>query len=187
VRSTPASSAIDDGIPPGWDYNPSSWPNHLPGLLLGLAGLGIAGYLALFQLGVLAEVWEPFFGSGSRFLLRESAIARLLPVPDAALGALAYLADVLADSFGGPARWRTAPWAVVLLGVVSGSLGAGGIVLAVCQPLLAGTYCTLCLASALCSVLILGATLDEVLACLQHLRRRTAAGHPLWRALRGQA
>jgi hypothetical protein len=52
----------DGDVPPGWDYNPSAWRERLPVLLLGLAGLAVASYLALFQLGVLAEVWEPFFG-----------------------------------------------------------------------------------------------------------------------------
>jgi uncharacterized membrane protein len=169
----------ESGVPPGWDYNPSAWRERLPILLLGLAGAGIATYLALYQVGIVTTVWEPFFGSGSRFLLKQSLVARFLPIPDAALGAFAYLAAVLADAVGGPARWRTAPWAVVLLGVVSGSLGIFGILLAVGQPLLSGTYCTLCLGSAACSVLILGAVLDEVLACLQHLRRGVAGGRSL--------
>jgi hypothetical protein len=35
----------------------------------------------------IGDVWEPFFGNGSRLILT-SGVSRILPVPDAALGAL---------------------------------------------------------------------------------------------------
>ena len=73
----------DEGTPPGWGHNPSRWSHRLPVLLLALAGCGIATYLALYQVHVVAHVWEPFFGDGSRVILRESSIARLLPVLEA--------------------------------------------------------------------------------------------------------
>jgi uncharacterized membrane protein len=174
-------------VPPGSRHNPSAWPRRLPVLVLALAGCAIATYLALYQLQVVGHVWEPFFGDGSRVILRESSIARLLPVPDALLGAAVYLLGAAADLIGGGDRWRTMPWAVLLLGVVSGSLGAGGVVLAVCQPALFGTFCTLCLASAACSVLLAGAVSWEVLATWQHLRRESARGVSWWSALWGQA
>ena len=41
--------------------------------------------LALYQLGYFSEVWEPFFGNGSAEVLH-SALSRVLPIPDAALG-----------------------------------------------------------------------------------------------------
>ena len=86
--------------PPGWRSNPSAWPRRLPAFVLALIGLGIASYLAFFQVGVFAEVWEPFFGNGSRLLLKQSSIAHLLPIPDAALGAFAYLVDAILDFSG---------------------------------------------------------------------------------------
>jgi hypothetical protein len=173
-------------IPPGWTWNPSAWSGRLPVLALALAGCGIATYLTLYQVGVFATVWEPFFGNGSTRILKGSALAHLLPLPDAALGALAYLADALADGIGGTDRWRTMPWVVVLLGLVSAALGVTGVLLAIFQPVLFGAYCTLCLASAACSVLMVGAAMNEVLACLQHLRRERARGLPWWQALRGR-
>lgn len=51
--------------PPGWSYDPSSWSERLPLIGLALVGFGIAGYLALVQLGVFGRAWEPFFGAGS--------------------------------------------------------------------------------------------------------------------------
>ena len=174
-----------ESIPPGWTHNPSEWPRRLPVLALALAGCGIATYLALYQLGVLADVWEPFFGEGSRLILKESAVARRLPVPDALLGAFAYLLDAGADLLGGRGRWRTMPWAVLLLGVVSGLLGLTALVLVFCQAAVFHAYCTLCLASAGCSLLVAALVVDEVRAALGHLKREVAAGRTLWEALRG--
>jgi hypothetical protein len=56
---------VDSDTPPGWAYNPSSWSQRLPIVALAFAGFGIAMYLALYQWGVFARVWEPFFGEGS--------------------------------------------------------------------------------------------------------------------------
>jgi hypothetical protein len=170
--------------PPGWSYNPSSWRQRLPVGALALAGFLIAGYLALYQVGVVTSVWEPFFGNGSTVILRQSGIACLLPVSDAALGACAYLAEFLIDLVGGEDRWSSAPWAVLLLGLVAAGLGATGVVLVICQPILFHAFCTLCLGTAACSLLIVLTAADEVLTAVQHLRREAAAGRPLWQALR---
>ena len=176
---------MNNDIPPGRSFNPSAWSHRLPVLALALAGCGIATYLTLYQLDVIAHVWEPFFHSGSRVILKESSIARLLPVPDALIGAVVYLLDATLNVVGGPARWRTAPWVVLLLGAVAASLAAGGILLAIAQPLFFGAYCTLCLASAACSVLMVWPVMVEVGAAYGQVRRETAAGKSLRAALRG--
>ena len=75
---------------PGWSYSPSDSSERLPILARALLGFTIALYLSLCQLGLFADVWEPFFRDGTRIILH-SSIARLLPVPDASLGAAAYL------------------------------------------------------------------------------------------------
>ena len=92
------------GAPPGWDENPSAWHQRLPLVGVALLGFLIASYLALYQWGVIPSVWEPFFGSGSRVILH-SGISRLLPIPDAALGALSYLLDAVAGLIGGRERY----------------------------------------------------------------------------------
>ena len=96
-----------------------------------------------------------------------SGFARSLPVPDASLGALGYLFDVVANLIGGRGRWRTLPWLVLLLGVVVAGMGVAGVLLAVSQPVLFRAACTLCLASAACSVLLVWLVKDEVRASLQ--------------------
>lgn len=171
-------------VPPGWTHNPSAWGQRLPIVALALVGAAIAAYLTLFQLDVIGDVWEPFFGEGSRRILT-SATSRVLPVPDAALGAIGYLADVGSGLVGGTRRWRTMPWVVVLFGIAVGPLGATSVLLVVLQPVLYDSFCTLCLVSAVISVLMIGPAVDEVLASLQHLRRVRDGGGSAWRAFWG--
>ena len=37
--------------PPGWSYNPSTWTQRLPIIVLALVGLYVSRYLAAYQLG----------------------------------------------------------------------------------------------------------------------------------------
>jgi len=133
---------------------------------------------------MIGDVWEPFFGDGSRTILT-SATSRILPVPDAALGAFGYLLDAVTAVIGGRRRWRTMPWIVIVFGLAVGPLGAVSVLLVILQPLLYDSFCTLCLASAAISVLMIGPAMDEFLAALQHVRREAAAGRSWWRAFLG--
>lgn len=171
-------------IPPGWDYNPASWPQRIPIAVLGFVGFAIATYLALYQVRVVGQVWEPFFGNGSITILN-SEISHLLPVPDAALGAFGYLLDVVAAVIGGVRRWRSMPWMVVLFGIAVGPLGFVSVMLVVFQPVLFDAWCTLCLASAVISVVMIGPAMDEMLASLQYLKRVKNARLSVWRAFWG--
>ena len=81
-------------IPPGWSYNPASWTQRAPIIILAFIGFGIATYLSLYQLEIIDSVWEPFFGDGSVKILN-SFISHILPVPDAALGAFSYVLDAI--------------------------------------------------------------------------------------------
>lgn len=171
--------------PPGWDYNPAAMSQRLPIVALALAGCAIATYLALFQYGVVATVWEPFFGDGSRIVLT-SGLSHVLPISDAALGAAGYLADAVTGLIGGRDRWRKMPWIVVGFGVLVGPLGAVSIGLVIAQPVMYNAWCTLCLLSAVISVLMIGPAMDEVLASLQHLRRvRDTGNTSVWCAFWG--
>lgn len=178
----------DARAPPGWDANPSSWRQRLPIVGIALVGVVVSGYLALYQLGYLQTVWEPFFGDGSRTIL-ESQFSKLIspgPVPDAALGTFGYLVDAVTGVIGGRERWRTRPWIVVVFGLAVGPLGAVSIALVVIQPVVVGAWCTLCLVSAVISLAMIGPAMDELLASLQYLRRVSDRGGSVWRAfLRG--
>lgn len=171
-------------LPPGWDYNPSTWGQRLPIIGAAIAGFLIAGYLALFQFEIIDSVFEPFFGDGSRVILT-SRISHLLPIPDAALGALGYLLDAVAGVIGGRERWRTMPWIVIIFGLAVGPLGAVSIVLVIMQPVLFDAFCTLCLATAVISILMIGPAMDEILASLQHMKRECMRGRSLWSSFWG--
>lgn len=167
------------GIPDGWDYNPSTWLQRFPIIVLALIGFLVAAYLSLFQMNIIPDVWEPFFGTGSSTILT-SSISYVLPIPDAALGAAGYLADAVTGVIGGSKRWRTMPWIVIIFGVAVGPLGAVSILLVIFQPVLFNAWCTLCLASAVISVMMIGPAMDEVLASLQYLKGAKIRGESAW-------
>lgn len=178
-------SAARRGVPPGWRTAPSAWGQRVPIVVVAAVGFGIAGYLALYQYGVVPTVWEPFFGDGSETIL-DSPLSRVLPVSDAALGAAGYLLDAVAGILFGVERWRTQPWIVILFGIAVGPLGAISIALVIAQPVLYGAFCTLCLVTAVISLVMIPPAVDEVLASLQHVRRVARAGGSWWRAFWGR-
>lgn len=155
------------------DTSPSSTARRIPVVVLSTAGFAIAVTLTLFQVGVLDSVWEPFFGDGSRRVL-ESSISRALPVPDASLGAVAYLAEAFFESIGDRWRWRDRPVFVDLAGLVAAGLGLAALGLVALQALVVQHFCTLCLASAAISLLVALLVAPEVVAAIRH-RRRTRA------------
>ena len=174
----------NEGIPPGWSYNPATWGQRLPIVGLAMLGFGIATYMALFQLKILDTVWEPFFGNDSRKILT-SSVSQILPIPDAALGAIGYLADAVTGAVGGTRRWRTMPWIVIMFGLAVGPLGFISILLVILQPVLFDAWCTLCLCSAAISVIMIGPAMDEFLASMQYMKRVKDANVSLWKAFWG--
>lgn len=166
-RSRPGSTAI----PPGWTKNPSEPARRF--ILAALASLGFltAGYLALYQTGVISTVWEPFFGEGSTTILN-SGFSRSFPISDAAIGAAVYLLDALLAFAGGRDRWKSHPWFVLANAATAISLGFAGISLLIVQPLAYGNYCTLCMLSAFISINLVGPTVEESLATLQYMGRK---------------
>lgn len=174
-----------DRIPPGWNYNPSSWPQRWPLIAIAFIGFVIAMYLGLYQLKIFANVYEPFFGDGSERVLN-SPISKALPVPDAILGAFGYVLDVVTGVIGRADRWRTKPWIVIVFGIAVGPLGFISVMLVIFQPVLVGAWCTLCLVTAFISVIMISPALDEFLASLQYLKWVKAHGYSWWDAFRGK-
>ncbi len=171
-------------IPPGWDYNPAAWSQRIPIVILATIGFFIAAYLSLYQLDILSNVWEPFFGDGS-ITIFNSKISHVLPIPDAALGAFGYLLDAVTGVIGNTKRWRTMPWIVIVFGLAVGPLGFVSVMLVVFQPVLFDSWCTLCLASAVISIVMIGPAMDEFLASLQYMKRAKDANVSVWRAFWG--
>jgi uncharacterized membrane protein len=146
--------------------NPSDWPHRLPVAVLALLGCGVATYLTLYQWRVTPTVWDPLFGPHSSEAVLTSATARLLPVPDATLGALAYMVEAIATLIGNADRWRSAPWLVVLYGIVLAGLALTSLALTLTQILLVHAFCTLCLCSAAISLINAWLGHKEVLAAI---------------------
>lgn len=172
-------------IPPAWDYNPSAWSQRWPLILIAFIGFQIALYLGLYQVGVVSSVWEPFFANGSEKVLN-SPISKALPIPDALLGAFSYLLDAVSGIIGGTRRWKTKPWIVVLFGIATGPLGLTSVLLVIFQPVLVGAWCTLCIVTAIISIVMISPAMDELLASLQYLQRVKRQGYSVWDAFWGR-
>ncbi|MBI3649843.1 MAG: SPW repeat protein [Acidobacteria bacterium] len=174
--------SVMDGadVPVGWSYNPSSWLQRAPIILLGVIGFLASRYMAAYQLGHITSIYDPFFGDGTRRVL-ESEVSKMFPISDAGLGALSYMLEILMGFMGDKARWRTMPWMVMFFGILVVPLGAVSIVLIILQPLAVGAWCSLCLLAAVAMLVMIPATLDEVVAMLQFLVQAKRQGKPLWR------
>lgn len=177
---TPSSRDHKDEVPSGWSYNPSSWNQRLPIMMLAFIGFLLARYLAAYQLGHIAEIWDPFFGDGSARILK-SDVSKAFPVSDGGLGAMSYLTDVIAAAIGDRNRWRTMPWMVILFGLFIVPTGATSITLVMLQPIAVNAWCTICLITAFIMLVMVPPAVDEVVATVQFLRRSVKAGKPFWR------
>lgn len=170
--------------PPGWSYNPSSWPQRWIMIAAGLAGFVVSRYLAVFQLGYIDYVWDPFFGfeEGTKKVLN-SNMSHMWPISDGGLGAVSYTFEFLMGYMGSPARWRTMPWMVAFFGILVIPLGLTHIVLVISQPLMVHAWCTMCLLAAAIMLPMIPLEVDEVIAMFQHLRQakqRGDRGGSLW-------
>jgi nucleoside-diphosphate-sugar epimerase len=172
-------------VPPGWTYSPSSWLQRLPIIALGLFGFFIARYLTAYQLEHVGAVWEPFFSggngkNGTEFIIT-SDVSRAWPIPDAGLGATSYMIEALMGAMGTSTRWRSMPWMVTFFFILVVPLGGVSIFFIIIQPIMIGTYCTLCLIAALAMLIMIPLTLDEVVAMSQYMVRSMRLGRPFWR------
>jgi nucleoside-diphosphate-sugar epimerase/uncharacterized membrane protein len=179
-------------IPPGWTYSPSTFTQRLPIVVLGAIGFLISRQLAAYQLGHTAGVWDPFFDApgernGTEYIIT-SEVSRAWPVADAGLGAVAYLLEILLALLGTAKRWRTMPWLVTFFGVLVVPLGVVSIYFIIIQPIVIGTYCTLCLVAALAMLAMIPFAIDELAATAQSMLWSRRAGRPFWRGFfRGEA
>lgn len=172
-------------LPQGWSYSPSTYLQRLPIVALGFVGFAIARQLAAYQLGHVSGVWEPFFtgeaGQNGTETIITSHVSKAWPVADAGLGAVTYLLEVLMGVMGDRRRWRTMPWMVAAFGVVVVPLGVVSIYFIIIQPIVIGTWCTLCLLAALAMLVMIPYTLDELVAMGQFLVQSRHRDESFWR------
>lgn len=170
--------------PPGWSYNPSSWPQRWIMIVLGLFGWLVSRYLAAFQMGYIDYVWDPLVGftQGSKKVLN-SGMSQAWPISDGGLGAISYTFEFLMGFMGSPARWRTMPWMVAFFGILVIPLGLTHVILVISQPVMVHHWCAMCLLAAAIMLPMIPLEVDEVVAMIQHVRqarRRGDRGGSLW-------
>ncbi len=191
TRPTPgvsrAAGATGPDIPPGWEFSPSNWFQRLPIIILALVGLFISRHMAAYQLGHIDGIWDPFFAgaagdskNGSEEITT-SAVSKAWPVSDAGLGAMTYMLEILTGVMGSNRRWRTMPWLVMLFGFMIVPLGVVSITFIIIQPIVIGTWCTVCLIAAAAMLIQIPYSFDELVATTQFLIRRKKKGRPLLR------
>ena len=177
---------VDPGtVPAGWTYSPSSWAQRVPIIALGLFGFLISRYLTAYQLGHIDSVWEPFFAgqqgrNGTEYIIT-SDVSRAWPIADAGLGAISYMLEFLMGMMGRANRWRTMPWMVTFFFILVVPLGGVSIFFIIIQPIVIGTYCTLCLIAAFAMLVMIPLTVDELGAMVQYMARSLRAGRPFIR------
>lgn len=178
----PVARVTGPDAPPGWDYSPSSWTNRMPIIALAFVGLFISRYLAAYQLGHIDAAWDPFFGDGTERIIT-SYVSEAWPISDAGLGAAVYALEIVTGVIGDKRRWRTMPWLTLLFGLLIVPLGAVSIFFIIIQPVMIGTWCTLCLVAAVAMLLQIPYAFDEILATAQFMRNRGRQGRPVWYTL----
>lgn len=187
---TPIDTSLH-AAPPPWDYNPSAWSQRIPICILALIATVIAGYMALYQWRVIDTAWDPFFGDQTMNVLDSKVAERMhkwFRIPDAAFGALAYLGDAIFGIAGSTRRWQYRPWMVILFGIDVIPLGIVSAVLVFLQGAVVGQWCTLCIVTAIISLILVVFAYDEVWSCVLYLHRvwkRTRSWKILWRTFWG--
>jgi hypothetical protein len=147
--------------------------------------------MALYQWGLIEEVWDPVFGEQTARVLTSDVSRRMhgwFGIPDAAMGALAYLGDAIFGLAGSTRRWQYRPWLVILFGIDVIPLGVVSAVLVVLQGTVVGHWCFLCLVTAAISLLLVYWAYDEVFSSLIYLLRiwkRSHSAKTVWIALCG--
>ena len=159
-------------IPRPWNYNPSSWNQRLRIAYIALVATLIALYLGLYQWRIISSIWDPFFGDGSMRVLDSEVshdITSYIRIPDAILGVFAYLSDIIFALAGSERRWQDRPWIVILFGIDVIPLGIVSIILVIAQGFIVKYWCTLCLVTALISLILIFLAYDEVVSSCIYL------------------
>lgn len=179
------------GIPRPWSYNPSSFFQRVTIALVALPAVFISLYLGFYQWGFIDTVWDPFFGEQSQLVLDSDVSRRMREwfiIPDAILGFLAYLGDVIFALAGSQRRWQYRPWLVLIFGFDVIPLGIVSAILVLMQAFVVGYWCTLCIVTAIISLALVILSIDEVWSTIIYLRRfwkKTKSVSKFWKTFWG--
>lgn len=178
--------------PEPWEYNPSKWSQRVAISLIASVAFFIAVYMALYQWSLIGRVYDPVFGDQSHRVLDSDVshwMTKIMRMPDAGFGALAYLGDIIFAMAGSTRRWQYRPWLVVVFGIDVIPLGIVSAVLVFLQGAVVGAWCGPCLLTAVISLVLVVMAYDEVLSSLVYLWRvwkRSGSMRQTWNTLWGR-
>jgi hypothetical protein len=178
AKKTEAPVAM--AIPNGWSYNPSGWHHRIPTVALAMLCWFFSRYMAAYQLGYIDQIWDPFFPGGTLHVIT-STISKDFPVSDAGMGALCYSMEALLGWQACSRRWLNMPWLVFVFGFLVIPVGAASITLIILQPVVVGYWCSWCLATAFCMLLMIVLTAGELVAVLQLLKEAKEKKESVWK------
>lgn len=167
-------------IPNGWSYNPSAWCHRIPTASLALLCWFFSRYMAAYQLGYITQVWDPFFEGGTLHVIT-SKISKSFPVSDAGMGAVCYTLEFLLCWQGSSRRWLNMPWLSLVFGFLVIPVGIVSITLIILQPVIVGYWCSWCLATAACMLLMIVLTAGELAAVFQLLKEARSKKKSAWK------
>jgi len=85
------------------------------------------------------HIVEPFFadrgGLNGTETIIASDVSKAWPIPDAGLGAVTYMFEILMGVMGDRRCWRTMPWMVTMFIIVVVPLGVASIYFIIIQPI----------------------------------------------------
>ena len=176
MAAQPNVSVFPDlhAIPEPWDYNPSGWSQRIIIAVIAVPAFLMSVYMGLYEWKLIGSVWDPVFGEQTMMVLDSDVSHRLFGlfrVPDAILGAVAYLGDILFALAGSTRRWQYRPWLVVIFGLDVIPLGGVSAILVFMQATVVGSWCFLCLVTAVLSLVLIYFAYDEVWTTLKYLYR----------------
>lgn len=162
-------------VPTKPSVNPSRWSQRLLICLFAGIAASIAFYLGLYEWKAIRTVWDPVFGSGTANVLDSEVsqdITRWIHIPDAVLGSLSYLVDIVFALIGSDQRWKERPWIVMLFGVSVIPVGIVSVTLVILQGTVVGSWCFLCLITAAISLILIFLAYGEVKASILYLLKK---------------
>ena len=131
---------------------------HLLIAALAAVAMCVAVYLGMYQLRLIASVWDPIFGRGSELVLDSKvsqAIRHYTIVPDSLLGAAAYACEVFF------ALNRKHRWLRLLFGLNTAALAVAALALIGLQAFVIHAGCFFCLVSATISLTVAGLAVER--------------------------
>lgn len=180
LKKEPAEGSRDR--PSGWTYNPSALSHRIPTVTLAMLCWFFSRYMAMYQLGYIDQIWDPFFKDGTLNVIT-STVSKKFPVSDAGMGAVCYTLEFLLGWQGGGRRWAKVPWLVLAFAFLVIPVGMVSITLIILQPVIVGVWCTWCLATAVLMLAMIVLTGGELAATVQHLNEVRKRGDSMWKAL----